>query len=134
MSEVGLRVRRSDGYVETTVTTRLTKIIGSHSIPLFNAIASGSGAALRYRAPAAANGGIVVNDFMGGSPFFYFRSNGQQSFYGLLVPAVSISGNSLTWTWVDSAVNQKVRAELINQATAGVNCVGGVTLVYGVYS
>ncbi len=134
MTEVGLRVRRSDGYVESTITTRLTKTIGSYAIPLFDALSSGSGTARRYRAPPAANGSLTIDDFSGGQPFFYFRSNGQQSNYGLLVPAVSVSANTLSWTWVDAAVNQKVRAEIIDQSTAGRNCVGGVILVYGVYS
>lgn len=134
MADIGLRVRNQNGYVETSVTTKLTKTIGSYSIPLYDAISSGSGAALRYRAPAAANGGLTIDEFGGGSPFFYFLNNGQKSVWGLLVPQVTIGANTLTWVWNDASVNQKCRAEMFDASTAGRNCVGGVILVYGVYS
>lgn len=134
MSEVGLRVRRNDGYIETTVTTKLTKVIGRYAIPLFDAVSSGSGSGRRYAAPEAANGGVTVDDFSGGEPFFYFLANGQKSFWGLLLPSVTISTNVISWAWVPAAVNQHVRAELEDQSTAGRDCVGGLILVYGVYS
>lgn len=130
MADVGLRVRNQSGYIETTVTTRLTKIIGKYDIPLYDAVFSSNS----WRAPAAANGGLVINEFSGGTPFFYFLANGQRSFWGMLMPSVTISGNSLTWKWVDAAVNFHVRAELFNSANANVNAVGGISLVYGVYS
>ena len=40
MADVGLRVRSESGYVETTVTTRLSKIIGSYRFPLYNPVNS----------------------------------------------------------------------------------------------
>ena len=130
MADVGLRVRNPSGYVETTVTTRLTKIIGKYNIPLYDAVFSSN----MWRAPAAANGGLTIDEFSGGTPFFYFLSNGQRSFWGLLLPSVTISTNSLSWNWVDAAVNFHVRAEIFNSANANVDAVGGVTLVYGIYS
>lgn len=129
MADVGLRVRREDGYVETTVTTRLTKMIGSYTFPLYDPTFSGG----MYRAPAAANGGLVANDFLGGDPFYYFTCEGQRSVYGMLVPSVTISGSSINWTWVDEVVNYHVRMEqFLSQPTT--NTIGGITIHYGVYS
>lgn len=130
MADIGLRVTSDTGYVETTVTTRLTKIIGKVDIPLYTAVSSGD----IWRAPAAANGGITVDDFSGGTPFFYFLANGQRSVWGMLTPSVVVTSNSLAWTWTDASVNYHVRAEFFNTSTPEVNAVGGVTLVYGVYS
>lgn len=134
MTQVGLRVRSPSGYVETTVTTKLTKTIGRYAIPLFDAVSSGSGSGRRYTAPAAANGGLTIDAFQGGQPFFYFLANGQKSMWGLLLPSVTVTSNSISWNWSDAAVNQHVRAELFDASTAGRDCLGGVILVYGVYS
>ncbi|PZT20651.1 hypothetical protein A7Y00_14805 [Stenotrophomonas maltophilia] len=129
MADVGLRVRSESGYVETSVTTRLTKIIGSYTFPLYDPISSGG----VYRAPAAANGGLVVSDFSGGEPFYYFTCEGQRSVYGMLVPSVTISGSTINWTWPDEVVNYHVRMEIfLSRETT--NTVGGVTLHYGIYS
>ena len=129
MADIGLRVRSPTGYVESSVTTRLSKMLGSYTFPLYDPTFSGG----VYRAPAAANGGLVVNDFSGGSPFYYFTCEGQKSTYGMLVPSVTISGNSITWTWPDEVVNYHVRMEqFLSQPTS--NTVGGITIHYGVYS
>jgi len=129
VSDVGLRIRRADGYVESTVTTRLTKIIGSYTFPVYDPILSGG----LYRAPAAANGGLVVDDFSGGEPFYYFTCEGQRSAYGMLVPSVTISGNTITWTWVPEVVNYHVRMELF-PSRPSTETVGGITIHYGIYS
>lgn len=129
MAEVGLRVRNENGYVETTVTSKLSKIIGSYTFPLYDPVLSGG----MYRAPAAANGGLVVNDFLGGDPFYYFTCEGQRSVYGMLVPSVNISGNSITWAWVDEVVNYHVRMELF-PSRPNTETIGGITIHYGVYS
>lgn len=129
MADVGLRVRSESGYVETSVTTKLSKMIGSYTFPLYDAISSGG----MYRAPAAANGGLVVNDFLGGEPFYYFTCEGQRSVYGMLAPSVTISGNSIMWTWVDEVVNYHVRMEIFLSLLT-TETIGGITLHYGVYS
>ncbi len=129
MADVGLRIRSPTGYVETTVTTRLTKTIGSYSFPLYDPILSGG----VYRAPAAANGGLVVNDFSGGQPFYYFTCDDQRSEYGVLVPSVTISGNSISWAWIDDVVNYHVRMEQFPGQPSS-NTIGGITIHYGVYS
>lgn len=129
MTDVGLRVRNENGYVETSVTTKLSKMIGSYTFPLYDPISSGG----MYRAPAAANGGLVVNEFLGGEPFYYFTCEGQRSVYGMLVPSVTISGTSISWIWIDEGVNYHVRMEIfLSRLTT--NTVGGITLHYGVYS
>lgn len=129
MADLGLRVRSESGYVETSVTTRLTKIIGSYTFPLYNPVNSNN----KWVAPPEANGGLVVNDFLGGEPFYYFTCEGQKSTYGMLVPSVTISGNSIVWTWEPDVVNYHVRMEMFpSQPTS--NTVGGITLHYGVYS
>ncbi len=130
MADIGLRVRSPSGYVETTVTTRLTKIIGSYQFPAYEAILSGG----VYRAPAAANGGLVSSDFLGGTPFYYFTCEGQKSTYGMLVPSVTISGSNITWTWPDDVVNYHVKMEkFLNQPDPPAT-IGAITLHYGVYS
>lgn len=129
MADVGLRVRSESGYVETTVTTRLTKIIGSYTFPLYNPVNSNN----KWVAPPEANGGLIVNDYSGGEPFYYFTCEGQRSAYGMLVPSVTISGNSINWTWDPDVVNYHVRMEMFpSQPTS--NTVGGITLHYGIYS
>lgn len=129
MADVGLRVRSESGYVETTVTSKLSKMIGSYTFPLYDPVLSGG----MYRAPSSANGGLVVNDFLGGEPFYYFTCEGQRSVYGMLVPSVIISGNSITWTWVDEVVNYHVRMELF-PSRPNTQTIGGITIHYGVYS
>lgn len=129
MADVGLRIRSESGYVETTVTTRLTKTIGSYKFPLYNPVSVNG----RYRAPAEANGGLVVNDFSGGQPFYYFTVDDQRSNYGILVPSVTISGNSISWVWIDDVVNYHVRFEEF-QSQSNSGTIGGITLHYGVYS
>lgn len=129
MADVGLRVRSPDGYVETTVTTKITKTIGSYTFPLYNPVLVGG----KWTAPAAANGGLVSNDFLGGEPFYYFTAEGQRSTYGMLVPSVTISGNSISWNWVDDVVNYHVRFEIFVN-NPNTNTVGGITIHYGVYS
>lgn len=129
MADVGLRIRSPTGYVETTVTTRLTKIIGSYTFPLYDPILTGG----VYRAPAAANGGLVASDFLGGDPFYYFTCENQKSTYGMLVPSVTISGSTISWTWLDEVVNYHVRNELY-PSNPSSNTIGGITIHYGVYS
>lgn len=129
MADVGLRIRSESGYVETTVTTRLTKTIGSYKFPLYNPINVNN----RWRAPPEANGGLVVNDFSGGQPFYYFTCDDQRSEYGVLVPSVTISGNSINWTWIDDVVHYHVRFEEL-PSQPNTNTIGGITLHYGVYS
>ena len=58
MADVGLRVRSESGYVETTVTTRLTKIIGSYRFPLYNPVNSNN----KWVAPPEANGGLMLTN------------------------------------------------------------------------
>lgn len=91
MANVGLRVRSESGYVETTVTTGLAKIIGSYTFPLCNPVNSNN----KWIAPPARQTGLIANDFSGGEPFYYFTCEGQRSVYGILVPSVTISGTSI---------------------------------------
>lgn len=129
--DIGLRVSRSDGYVESTLTTRLTKVIGQVSIPLANALGSqGSG----YTAPASSNGSITSPELSGGTPFFYFTVVNQESRFGILMPSVSISGSTLSWTWNNAAVNYHVRIGISYSPDPRVGAIGGLNLVYGVYS
>lgn len=129
MADIGLRVRSPTGYVETTVTTRLTKTIGRYTFPLYNPVSVNN----KWVAPPEANGGIVVNDFLGGDPFYYFTCENQKSTYGMLVPSVTISGNTINWTWIDDVVNYHVRNEMFPSQPTN-NTVGGITIHYGVYS
>lgn len=129
MADVGLRISSESGYVETTVTTRLTKTIGSYTFPLYNPIFTNG----KYVAPSAANGGLVSSDFLGGEPFYYFTREGQRSRFGMLVPSVTISGSSISWNWVDDVVNYHVRFETFGSNPTS-NTVGGITIHYGVYS
>ncbi|QHJ81139.1 MAG: hypothetical protein [Caudoviricetes sp.] len=129
MADIGLRVRSPTGYVETSVTTRLTKTIGSYTFPLYDPVSVNN----RYRAPPEANGGLVVDDFSGGSPFYYFTVDEQRSHYGILVPSVTISGNSISWVWIDDVVHYHVKFEDF-PAQPVTNTIGGITLHYGVYS
>ena len=129
--DIGLRVSRLDGYVETTLTTRVTKVIGQVSLPLANALGSqGSG----YTAPASSNGSIAVAELSGGTPFVYFTVVDQRSRFGILMPSVSISGNVITWTWNNAAVNYHVRVEKVDASDPRIGAIGGLNLVYGVYS
>lgn len=129
MSDIGIRIRSPSGYVETTVTTRLTKTIGYYTFPLYDPVIVNG----RYRAPPEANGGLVVNDFSGGSPFYYFTVDEQRSNYGILVPSVTISGNSISWVWVDDSVHYHVKFEDFPSQPV-TQTIGGITLHYGVYS
>ncbi|HDS1579978.1 TPA: hypothetical protein QEL15_002060 [Stenotrophomonas maltophilia] len=129
MVEVGLRVRNESGYVETSVTTKLTNIIDSYRFPLYNPINAGN----RWVAPPQANGSLIVRDFAGGEPFYYFSCEGQRSAYGMLVPSVSISGNTISWVWPDETVNMHVRMEMF-PGRPTTETLGGVTLHYGIYS
>lgn len=129
MVDVGLRISSPNRYVETTVTTRLSKMIGSYRFPLYDPVNSNN----KWVAPSQANGGLVVNDFSGGEPFYYFTCEDQRSVYGMLVPSVTISGNSINWIWDPDVVNYHVRMEVFpNRPTSST--VGGITLHYGVYS
>jgi hypothetical protein len=130
MADIGLRVRSDSGYIETTVTTKLTKIIGKYTFPLMDAISVSS----RWQAPSSLNGGLTVDDFSGGQPFYYFLANGQRCLWGLLTPSVTLTSNSISWNWVNEAVHYHVQSELFNTSTPQVNAVGGVILVYGIYS
>ena len=64
MVDIGLRVRTESGYVETSVTTKLSKMIGSYTFPLYSPVNSNN----KWVAPPEANGGLVVNDFSAVSP------------------------------------------------------------------
>lgn len=129
--DIGLRVSRSDRYVESTLTTRLTKVIGQVSLPLANALGSqGSG----YTAPSSSNGSITSPELSGGTPFFYFTVVNQQSRFGILMPSVSISGNVITWTWNNAAVNYHVRIGNVDASDPRIGAIGGLNLIYGVYS
>ncbi len=129
MVDIGLRVRSESGYVETTVTTKLSKMIGSYTFPLYNPVNSNN----KWVAPPEANGGLIVNDFSGGEPFYYFTCEGQRSAYGMLVPSVTISGNSINWSWDPDVVNYHVRMEMFPSRPT-TDTVGGLTLHYGIYS
>lgn len=115
--------------METTVTTKLSKMIGSYRFPLYNPVNSNN----KWVAPPEANGGLVVNDFSGGEPFYYFTCEGQRSAYGMLVPSVTISGNSINWSWDPDVVNYHVRMEMFPSRPT-TDTVGGITLHYGIYS
>ncbi len=129
--DIGLRVMRSDGYVETTLTTKLTKVIGKIYLPLANALGSqGSG----YTAPASSNGSITVPEISGGDPFAYFSAVDQRSRFGILMPSVSFSGNVISWTWNNAAVNYHVRVENVDASDPRIGAVGGINMIYGVYS
>lgn len=131
MTEVGLRIKSPTGYVETTVTTRLTKVIGSIYLPKADALGSmGSG----FTAPASSNGSIYVPDLSGGAPFFFFTAVDQKSMFGILMPSVTISGNTISWTWVNSAVDFHTRYESMGATDRRIGVIGGINLVYGIYS
>ena len=104
-------------------------MIGSYTFPLYNPVNSNN----KWIAPPEASGGLIVNDFSGGEPFYYFTCEGQRSVYGMLVPSVTISVNSTNWSWDPDVVNFHVRMEMFPSQTAS-NTVGGITLHYGVYS
>lgn len=129
--DIGLRVKRADGYIETTLTTKLTKVIGQIYLPLANAIGSqGSG----YTAPASANGSLTSDLLTGGDPFVYFSAVDQLSRFGILMPSVTFSGNTITWTWNNAAVNYHVRVENVSVADPRIGAIGGINMIYGVYS
>jgi len=129
VTEVGLRIRRPDGYVETSVTTKLSRMIGSYRFPFYNPVNSNN----KWVAPPEASGGLVVNDFSGGEPFYYFICEGQRSVYGMLVPSATISGNSINWSWGPGVVNFHVRMEMFPSRPT-TEIVGGITLHCGIYS
>lgn len=115
--------------METSVTTKLSKRIGSYTFPLYNPVNSNN----KWVAPPEANGGLVVNDFLGGEPCYYFTCEGQRLVYGMLAPSVIISGNTINWSWDPDVVNYHVGMEMFpSQPTAYT--VGGITLHYGVFS
>ncbi|MCT8281738.1 hypothetical protein [Xanthomonas translucens] len=128
---IGLRVRNKDGRIVSTINDRLSCIISQIDLPPVDAIKRGG----NYYAPDSASGSIYDDRLLAGNPYFFVVYNGQRSQWGLIFPVISFSGGAMSWKWSDDAVDQKVRTEANDPSNFDPSkCVGGISIIYGVYS